>query len=110
MGDGGLSSSTRALFAGGYGTPTLRASIDFVTIATLGNAQDFGDLTDARQQVASTSSSTRGVVAGGETPSASDIIDLVTIATTGDALNFGDLTAARRGFTGFSDVHGGLGD
>ena len=40
----------------------------------------------------------------------SDIIDLVTIATTGDALNFGDLTAARRGFTGFSDVHGGLGD
>ena len=109
MGDGGLSSPTRALFAGGYATPALRASIDFVTIATLGNAADFGDLTAARQQVAATSSSTRGVVAGGEAPSISDIIDYVTIATTGNASDFGDLTAARRGFTGFSDVHGGLG-
>ena len=110
MGDGGFSSPTRALFAGGYGTPALRASIDFVTIATLGNAQDFGDLTDARQQVAATSSSTRGVVAGGETPSITNIIDFVTIASAGNATDFGDLTAARRGFTGFSDVHGGLGD
>ena len=109
MGDGGFSSPTRALFAGGYGTPALRASIDFVTIATLGNAQDFGDLTDARQQVAATSSSTRGVVAGGETPSITNIIDFVTIASAGNATDFGDLTAARRGFTGFSDVHGGLG-
>ena len=75
MGDGGFSSPTRALFAGGYATPALRASIDFVTIATLGNAADFGDLTAARQQVAATSSSTRGVVAGGETPSATNIID-----------------------------------
>ena len=109
MGDGGFSSPTRALFAGGYSTPALRASIDYVTIATLGNAQDFGDLTDARQQIASTSSSTRGVVAGGEAPGISDIIDYVTIASTGNATDFGDLTAARRGFTGFSDVHGGLG-
>ena len=61
------------------------------------------------QGMGATSSSTRGVVAGGETPSAINIIDFVTIATTGDATDFGDLTAARRGFTGFSDVHGGLG-
>ena len=108
MGDGGFSSKTRALFAGGYATPALRASIDYVTIATTGNAEDFGDLTDARQQVASTSSSTRGVVAGGEAPGISTIIDFVTIATIGNAKDFGDLTAARRGFTGFSDVHGGI--
>ena len=80
-----------------------------MTIATLGNAADFGDLTAARQQVAATSSSTRGVVAGGEAPGISNTIDYVTIATTGNASDFGDLTAARRGFTGFSDVHGGLG-
>ena len=48
--------------------------IDYVTIATLGNAQDFGDLTDARQQIAATSSLIRGV-SGGEAP-ISNIIEL----------------------------------
>ena len=108
MGDGGLSSSTRALFAGGYTPGAILASIDYVAIATLGNAQDFGDLTDARQQIGATSSLIRGIVAGGEAPSISNIIDFVTIPTTGNALDFGDLTTARRGLVGFSDAHGGL--
>ena len=109
MGDGGLSSSTRALFAGGYTPGSILASIDYVTIATLGNAQDFGDLVDARQQIAATSSLIRGVVSGGEAPGISNIIEFVTIASTGNASDFGDLTVARRGHVGFSDVHGGLG-
>ena len=36
---------TRALFGGGYASPTSRDVIDYITIDTLGNAQDFGDLT-----------------------------------------------------------------
>jgi hypothetical protein len=35
--------------------------IDFITIATLGNAQDFGDLTVNEEQLVLHSSPTRGV-------------------------------------------------
>ena len=36
--------STRALIAGGY-TPTYMDRIEYITIATLGDAVDFGNLT-----------------------------------------------------------------
>ena len=42
-----MSSSIRGLFAGGS-TPSNINTIEFVTIATTGNATDFGDLTVAR--------------------------------------------------------------
>ena len=52
----------RGLFAGGLQVPSPNTnSIDFVTIATTGNATDFGDLTVARSGVGGCSSSTRGV-------------------------------------------------
>ena len=35
----------RGVFGGGYATPAKVNTIDFITISTLGNAQDFGDLT-----------------------------------------------------------------
>ena len=42
-----LQSPTRGLFAGGYTNPGGHSNtIEFVTISTLGNAADFGDLTD----------------------------------------------------------------
>ena len=41
------SSSTRGVF-GGDTVPLLVNTIDFITINTAGNAQDFGDLTQAR--------------------------------------------------------------
>jgi hypothetical protein len=101
-GMGGCSSSTRGLFAGGYkaGSPNADAGlkqINYVTIASLGDAQDFGDLTsNGRRYVAATSSPTRGVFAGGrdsfDTPLVNqDIIDYVTIATLGNAADFGNL-------------------
>ena len=40
---GGMSNSTRGVFAGGY-TPTQLNSIDFVNIQTTGDATDYGDL------------------------------------------------------------------
>ena len=42
---------------------------DYVTIATVGNATDFGDLTDARYVGGAASNSTRGLFAGGLDPS-----------------------------------------
>ena len=109
----GFSSPTRGLSAGGFNnTPSATKSnvIEFVTIATLGNGTDFGDLLTQRYSPGSGSSKTRGVIAGGNTqPGYTNAIEFVTIASAGNASDFGDLTQARMN-VGSSDAHGGLGD
>ena len=109
----GFSSPTRGLSAGGFNnTPSATKSnvIEFVTIATLGNGTDFGDLLTQRYSPGSGSSKTRGVIAGGNTqPGYTNAIEFVTIASAGNASDFGDLTQARM-TSGSSDAHGGLGD
>ena len=110
MSDGGFSSNTRGIFAGGY-SPTLTAlqnSMESVEIATLGNGVDFCDLNNTTQKLSSTSNKIRGIISGGETPSTINVIDFVMISTIGNAFDFGDLTTARRANTSFSDAHGGL--
>ena len=42
-----ISATTRGLFAGG-GTPTRINVIEYITIASTGNATDFGELSQAR--------------------------------------------------------------
>jgi hypothetical protein len=86
----------RGVFGGGT-TGDYSNVIDYITIATTGNAIDFGDLTVARRNLASCASSTRGVFSGGYTGSVSNVIDYITIATAGNATDFGDLTVARMG-------------
>ena len=98
---GGLASSVRGVFTGGYHdspAATYYNTIDYITIATLGNAADFGDLTVGRLYAASCSNSTRGVMGGGNVSGGTqkNEIDYITIASLGNALDFGDLTAARR--------------
>jgi hypothetical protein len=77
--------------------------IDYVTIATPGNAIDFGDLSVARSRGGACSNATRGVFGGGFTSTYYTVIDYVTIATTGNAIDFGDLTLARYGLAACSD-------
>ena len=94
---GGTGSNTGIGARGVFGMraePTTTDSIDYITISTLGNAQDFGNSTDTRYCYSSCSSSTRGFMAGG-TPSVTDTIDYVTFSSTGDAVDFGNLTQAR---------------
>ena len=108
-----LSNSTRALFGGGYdyaGAPAPSGSnkdiIDFITIQSLGNAVDFGDLVSAKQNMSACASTTRGVFLGGFGPSSPhhlNEIDFVTIASTGNATDFGDLTATRSSFAADSN-------
>ena len=70
------------LIAGGY-TPTYMDRIEYITIATLGDAVDFGNLTanGTATDKAGLSSPTRALFAGGEGPSYVSQIDYVTIAT-----------------------------
>jgi hypothetical protein len=70
--------------------------IDYVTIATTGNATDFGDLTVSRGDIATASNSTRGIFASGfDASTIQNTIDYITIATTGNATDFGDLSVGR---------------
>ena len=98
---GSGSSPTRGVFGGGYyGAPgTDVANINYITIATLGNSQTFGSLTDARRDGGGLSSSTRAIFAGGTdggSPNANNIIDFVTIASLGNATDFGDMAEGGR--------------
>jgi hypothetical protein len=94
----------RGLFGGGVTVNT----IDFITISSTGDAIDFGDLTQARYDLAACSSSTRGVFGGGSPSPGVNTIDFITISSTGDATDFGDLTQARFAPSACSNAHGGL--
>ena len=99
-GDGALASSTRGLFAGGYSYspgPTAATDImDYVTIASTGDAKDFGDLANAKEfnNNPGCSSPTRGLWMATASPSAgsSNTIEYVTIATKGNTADFGDIS------------------
>ena len=96
------------MWGGGY-TPTMYNIIDFVTIASTGNAQDFGDLNAAKGGCFSMASSTRALFGGGETPTAQNAIDSVEIATTGNGVDFGDISSSTKTLAaGLSNGHGGL--
>ena len=105
------SNNTRGLNFGGGPAPDGRTNIiEFVTLATEGNAQDFGDLNAALLSVSSCASNTRAVQVSGSTPSGGvNTMSYVTIATTGNAMDFGDMTVALTGTAAISDVNGGLG-
>jgi len=113
----GGSNSVRGLFAGGQSAdPNADANgsdtIDYVTIATLGNAIDFGNLSGKRLLMSAGTSSTRCVWPGGESVgnTANNAMEYVQIMSTGDAVDFGDTaTAGRFGPGGCSNGHGGLG-
>ena len=99
---GTVGNTTRGVFMGGYapGSPYIVNNIDFLTFATMGNASDFGDLTNVKQSPASASNNTRGLSQGGTAPSQLDIIDYVTIASAGNATDFGDSTLGRSNCAG----------
>ena len=102
----GLASPTRGVFAAGYQQPSTSTKtnvIDFVTIASAGNASNFGDLVSQRWGVSPASSTTRGVFAGGTNPSDTDSMEFITIASTGDTTDFGDLTQNSGRGAGTSD-------
>ena len=112
---GGSSNATRGLIAGGrYNPGTYTNSIGFITMSTLGNEVDFGDLTLARWEIhGGMASQTRAVFQSGDAPgipsaSADNRIDFVTIATTGNAVDFGDTNDHRRGMASGTNGHGGL--
>ena len=88
----GTASPTRAVFGGGE-TPGRINTIQYVTISTLGDSQDFGDLTAKVSGLSAFGNATRAVFGGGEiSPNFLTTMQYVTISSTGNAVSFGELT------------------
>jgi hypothetical protein len=105
------SDATYGVFMGGqYYTSAWNYvnTIDYITIATTGNASDFGDLTVGRSGGAAVSDGTYGCCFGGSTGSYVNTIDYVTIASPGNASDFGDLTESPTVCAGSNDATRGL--
>jgi len=118
----GFSNSVRGIVGGGYNGGSY-GGMKYISIASLGEYQLFGDMTFDNRYAAgngNAASKTRGLFVGGgssklSSPYATNIIDFVEIVSLGDAQDFGDLTIPLDGNTGCtnpsvaSDCHGGLG-
>ena len=97
--DASVSDRTRGCITGmeigNNPSTTLINNIEFLTTATLGNAQDFGDLTLARRcSNGCSSSTTRGLFYSGSPGPGPhrNTIDFITIQSKGDATDFGDMS------------------
>jgi len=93
-----VSNSIRGIICGGYRhaqSPNYSNILDYVTIASAGNAIDFGDAVGGEKASddSGCSSSTRGLFMGGNYfPGSNDEqIEYVEIMTTGNSIDFGDL-------------------
>ncbi|NCX94317.1 MAG: hypothetical protein EBX40_06555, partial [Gammaproteobacteria bacterium] len=97
------------VFGGGFNGGGTNV-IQYITIASAGNATDFGDLTRTNYDLAAFASSTRGVFAGGSDGSTRAQIQYITIASTGNATNFGNLLFGNYANVGLSsNVRGIIG-
>jgi hypothetical protein len=94
----GSGNSTRGIIAVGYvASPGAGVNtVEYITIPTLGDSSDFGDLTtDDGDGPFTCSNPVRTVRGGGGFNDGTVTIDYATIATLGNYTDFGDLTQAR---------------
>jgi hypothetical protein len=104
-----ISGSTRGVIGGGGNNYRGGGDeIQYITIATAGNATNFGDLTANRANFSGCSDLTRGLFMGGaaETGGQENInnnIQYITLDTAGNAADFGDLTYTSQGSASCAD-------
>jgi len=84
----------RALCVGGYDAGNWQNIIDYVTVATTGNATDFGDTTQDVGYGAACNDNMRLVYGGGQnTGGNTNVMEYVAFQTLGNATDFGDLNS-----------------
>ena len=94
----------RGVIMGG-GAPSATSDIDYLTISTFGNAQDFGNLSGNERGANNgiMASSTRGLMCGGDQPATNGNIETIVFASTGSSENSGTSFTARRLTAGCSN-------
>ena len=108
---GGASNNTRGIIAGGElrtaSSDAAKQNIDFVTIATTGDAADFGDLTGNVIMCMGWSGAILGGVTGGTPGGASTTY--INFTTQGDGTDWADTHVGRdQGGASVSTNHGGI--
>ena len=110
---GGFSNGVRGVIAGGYGiSPVHQLStvIDQITIASEGNAIDFGTLEFRTRDYNGCQNMVRGLIGGGRNPGTTqNVISKISLTTSGKSEDFGDLSKPAKANVGLSGSHGGLG-
>ena len=95
-----LSNGPRGVWANGQNNtqdPSVYKDImDYVTIASTGNATDFGDTTYKGRAIWCAANDTRGLIGGGNEQT--NRIEYITIANTGNASDFGDMLDSLYGY------------
>ena len=90
---------SRGLCAGGNeGDVGGSNNIDFITLASAGNATDFGDCSNAQERTGAISSHTRFICDSSDSPGYTGV-EFDQFMTTGNTSDFGDHTATKY-FTG----------
>ena len=84
----GFSDGVRGVTAGGLGPIN---AMNYITIATNGDASEFGYLTAPCRLPSAAASPTRGIIFSGNNPGLLNNIDYATIATRGNAQDFGEM-------------------
>lgn len=112
------SSSTRGVTMGGTNNVnpppsnfgTVSYGLEYITIATTGNATSFGTSTYPTDGLGGCASSTRGVFGGRTTAVYGRSIDIeyITIASTGNTTNFGNCTTSNNGCSAASSSTRGI--
>ena len=100
LNNGTVSSSTRGVYSFGRqysgGSYSYVNVIEYITIASPGNATDFGDNAHVKYWHAGVTSPTRGIFAGGSSdgslPNSRTDISYITIASAGNSSTFGSLS------------------
>ena len=90
----GGSSPTRGLWFGGGPSGSANTKIQYITIASTGNGQDFGDKIDTKAHATTASNSVRILYFTGQ--NMNNTIEFVTTATLGNSQDFGDMTITTR--------------
>ena len=86
----------RGVFAAGVSGPAETRTIDYINIASQGNAINFGSaFPQVESRVTGTGNAIRGLFAGTNDSDSHDIIEYVTTASAGDAIDFGNLSEGR---------------
>ena len=109
----GFSNSTRGVFVGGSAGIGGEKRLEYITIASLGNATNFGEILFGRNGgQAACASATRGIYGGGSnapSPIPHSSIEFIIIANDGtNASLFGELLQPKQQLAACSNAHGGI--
>ena len=87
-----MADGTYGVWQNGYTGSGYKSNVlAYLTVQSLGNATDFGDISQALKEAQSTSNATKGHINGGEGSSITNSIEQITLATPGNASDFADL-------------------